>query len=459
MRNENTLPVSQRKPLAICIAALFALAAPPAIANIVPVSNCADSGAGSLRSAIASAVTGDTVSMIGLACSSISLTTGAIHILQSDLTVTAPSSKVTIDHFYTAPSDRILVHNGAGNLILNNLNVTHGYASGSNGAVNGGCIYSAGTLTLNSSRVTSCRVAVVAGTVNDHAQGGGVFSKKGLNLNNSQLSFNTAYANPGRSYGGGAYSVGFFNATDSTVSYNVSQATVPGATRGYAGGLLLSGGSTITGSTIAKNVANSAGGGVLIPGNTANYFTNSTISGNTAENSVGGLLGLNGGIYLEHTTIAFNTDGGATFSGKQLSAGFTAYAHNNLIDLGLTATIISNNTSNAAPSDFRAVNGNTPAKVVNVSGANNLIYNSVGPIPSGTINGCPLLGALKNNGGPTWTHALMSHSPAIDQRSASLSFDQRGSPFVRMSNGTADIGAFEVQQNDTIFTTEFEGCP
>lgn len=91
MRNENTLPVCRRKPLAICIAALFALSAAPAIANIVTVSNCADSGAGSLRSAIASAVSGDTVSMTSLACSSISLTTGAIHILQSDLTVSGPA--------------------------------------------------------------------------------------------------------------------------------------------------------------------------------------------------------------------------------------------------------------------------------------------------------------------------------------------------------------------------------
>lgn len=459
MRNENTLPVCPRKPLAICIAALFALSAAPAIANIVTVSTCADSGAGSLRSAIASAVSGDTVSMTSLACSSISLTTGAIHILQSDLTVTGPSNKVTIDHFYSSPSDRILVHNGAGNVILNNLNVTHGYASGNNGTINGGCIYSAGTLTLNNSRVTSCRVGAAGGSVNDKAEGGGVFAKKGLILNNSQLSFNTAYANPGRSYGGGAYSAAFFDATDSTVSYNVSQATVPGGVRGYGGGLFLGGGSTITGSTIAKNVANNAGGGIVIPGNTANYFTNSTISGNSADNSVGGLLALNGGIYMEQTTIAFNTDSGGTFSGKQLSAGFAAYAHNNLIDLHLTSTIISNNKSNVAPSDFSAVNGNTPAKTVNISGASNLIYSSVGTVPSGTINGCPLLGDLKNNGGPTLTHALMSRSPAIDHGYGVQSYDQRGTTFVRQSNGTADIGAFEVQQDDTIFNTQFERCP
>ena len=41
----------------------------------------------------------------------------------------------------------------------------------------------------------------------------------------------------------------------------------------------------------------------------------------------------------------------------------------------------------------------------------------------------PLLGPLQDNGGPTFTHALLPGSPAIDAgRSVGLTTDQRGAP-------------------------------
>jgi len=76
----------------------------------------------------------------------------------------------------------------------------------------------------------------------------------------------------------------------------------------------------------------------------------------------------------------------------------------------------------------------------------------------------------ERSGGLTKTHALLSHSPAIDisVNPADLQEEQRGRlldmvtpplPFLRVSRLVTDIGAFEVQQNDEIFATEFEGCP
>jgi VCBS repeat-containing protein len=69
----------------------------------------------------------------------------------------------------------------------------------------------------------------------------------------------------------------------------------------------------------------------------------------------------------------------------------------------------------------------------------------------------PMLGPLQDNGGPTFTHALICGSPAIDngKNFAGTSTDQRGDGFARTFNdpdvanasggdGT-DIGAFEVQ--------------
>src|SRR5439155_14823696 len=71
------------------------------------------------------------------------------------------------------------------------------------------------------------------------------------------------------------------------------------------------------------------------------------------------------------------------------------------------------------------------------------------------INTDPLLGPLQDNGGPTFTHALLCGSPAIDQgrNLGGLASDQRGLPRVVddpfLANATGgdgtDIGAFERQ--------------
>jgi hypothetical protein len=66
--------------------------------------------------------------------------------------------------------------------------------------------------------------------------------------------------------------------------------------------------------------------------------------------------------------------------------------------------------------------------------------------------------------GATATHALAACSPAIDAGSnvSGLDFDQRLTPYVRASDGGADIGAFERQPDaDRLFGDGFEGslCP
>src|SRR6266496_6284557 len=74
--------------------------------------------------------------------------------------------------------------------------------------------------------------------------------------------------------------------------------------------------------------------------------------------------------------------------------------------------------------------------------------------PGDQINTNPLLGPLQDNGGPTFTHELLSGSPAIDAGDPNFNpnsfnppmvYDQRGTGFNRVVNGRIDIGAFEVQ--------------
>src|SRR5258706_662917 len=89
------------KPLTACIAALFGLSAPVAMA--VHVTSCLDDGGpGTLRSTIAAAPTGDTVDFDGLICpnSTLTLATGGMHIpiAQDSPTISALlAHPVTID--------------------------------------------------------------------------------------------------------------------------------------------------------------------------------------------------------------------------------------------------------------------------------------------------------------------------------------------------------------------------
>jgi hypothetical protein len=61
------------------------------------------------------------------------------------------------------------------------------------------------------------------------------------------------------------------------------------------------------------------------------------------------------------------------------------------------------------------------------------------------------LGPLQDNGGPTKTMALLAGSPALDAGDnglvpSDMDYDQRGTGFARIVNGTVDIGAYENQQ-------------
>ena len=74
---------------------------------------------------------------------------------------------------------------------------------------------------------------------------------------------------------------------------------------------------------------------------------------------------------------------------------------------------------------------------------------SCGLTATGDItNTNPLLGSLKDNGGPTLTHALLKSSPALDAGDNTIcqaplvnSIDQRG--ITRLQGEACDIGAFE----------------
>ena len=132
-------------------------ATPPAPnATIRPVTNCDDDGEGSLREVFASSASGDTIrSWQSRACSTITLETGGIAVRLDSATIVGPSTHaLAIDgHGY----DRVFLHYGAGTFVPRNLTVRNGHdrATRFHLAI-GGCIASAGYLTLDHSTVTGC---------------------------------------------------------------------------------------------------------------------------------------------------------------------------------------------------------------------------------------------------------------------------------------------------------------
>ena len=73
--------------------------------------------------------------------------------------------------------------------------------------------------------------------------------------------------------------------------------------------------------------------------------------------------------------------------------------------------------------------------------------------PDDQINTDPLLGPLQDNGGTTFTHALLPGSPATDSGDPNFFspplYDQRGPGFDRVRGTRIDAGSFEVQNPPT----------
>ena len=220
------------------------------------------------------------------------------------------------------------------------------------------------------------------------------------------------------------------------------------STSGDSSATLLIDNSTISGNTTSGTawyMGNA--GGVGSSGMTT--IRNSTISGNKALGTVNPANGKGGGIVMSsnlngqgvltmhNTTIANNeaVTGGGGIYGSPVG-GLVP-------ELTFINTIVANN---AAPSGVSCLieGGIFMSLGYNLEDSNTCNFNQ----PNDLVNTDPMLGPLQDNGGETWTHALLPGSLAIDQIptgvngcGTTLITDQRGIP--RPQGATCDIGSFE----------------
>jgi CSLREA domain-containing protein len=204
------------------------------------------------------------------------------------------------------------------------------------------------------------------------------------------------------------------------------------------GGILIENGElTLRSSLVLSNQA-VYGGGVSTAGSGSATIVNSTVSDNRSIEDGGGVsVETDGQMALRSSSIVGNTadsdgsgggDGGGVFASTSGGGGV----------MTLLSTLVAGNFDN----------GGEAADCSKLGGE----INSLGTNLIGNANGCDYVQGtrdiinrragivgLKNNGGPTLTHALLKTSPAIDAGAGCPGVDQRG-----VTRKKCDIGAWEL---------------
>jgi hypothetical protein len=324
--------------------------------------------------------------------------------------------------------DRVFVHYGSGSLTIRNLTVRNGRdrATRFNLAI-GGCIASAGYLTLDHSVVTGCYAG------GEGAYGGAIYAYS-LLMAASTLSDNDAYGvhldADMAAFGGGAF-VYQIDMVGSTVTGNIARHKFNPTRTDYeiGGGISTIHGGLVIDSTIDSNFAYGRGGGLATFDDI--LIRNSTISGNTAETTGGGGLFIRFSALLDARNSTITDNAGPTGGGIL----FTSTASS------IESSIVAGNHA----ADGSEIAG---TRALALDGANNLIgpVTATIAVPADTLESTdPGLLPLAYNGGATRTHALRLASAAIDagNNASDLSSDQRGPGFARVVGAASDIGAFE----------------
>ena len=425
------------------------------------VVNTDDSGPGSLRDAVDYSSPGTQIVFDDrLRGQTITLTSGELKIAKNDIMIAGPGQ----DLLTVSGNDnsRVFEITASVTASLSGMTISHGRGD------DGGGIYNAGTLVLD-----GCSVASNAATTSLPHWGGGVYNLGTLTIDASIIN-----GNSGGVEGGGIYN------SSGTVTVNAS--TISGNSGGVSGGGIYNSSGTVTvnASTISGNSANVSGGGIRNEGTLT--VTGSTISGNTVSGVVrygraccpytafpldwtpgyGGGIDNSGTLTVTDSTIADNSAGSDSVaypgfnSGKAFGAGI-----NNSGSLTVTNSTLSGNSLNLTGGGNGGGIDNTgtltATNTIFANGAGGNLLNEKAGVNSGShnlfsdtpaatldptdlINTNPMLGPLADNGGPTFTQALLPGSPAIDAAVAvpGVTTDQRGVP--RPQGNAYDIGAFEL---------------
>ncbi len=376
----------------------------------ITVTNSNDSGAGSLRQAIADICLGGQIRF----STDYTVNLSSQLNISKDLIIDGTDKNITLDGGNAIRIFEITT----GNVTLGNLLVTNGNTAGSSGD-NGGGINHTGSGTL-----------ILADMIIDNNQaaqdGGGLYNAGGIvDIRGGSFSNNTA-------------------------------------TSGNGGGIRNDGTLILSGGAVENNTGAAGGAGIDSDGAGSTEITKSSIRFN---NGSGIAHGVSNALTLSGSTVNDNTGAGIDSSGTLNISNTTVYANDtgilkrdNIRTGTLNNVTIANNTTGISiegPSTDLTVrnsivadNGTNCGSVASVTSAGYNLENTNSCttfINTGDMqNTSPLLDAFQNNGGPTKTMALSVGSPAIDagDNATCMSTDQRG--LARPLGAACDIGAVEM---------------
>ncbi|MFN8530714.1 MAG: choice-of-anchor Q domain-containing protein [Anaerolineae bacterium] len=285
--------------------------------------------------------------------------------------------------------------NSMGHLILSNVEVDGGTASG-----NGGAIYNALGLMITNSRVTGGASG---------GGGGAVYAQGTLSIVNTTIAGSVAQA------GGGLYA-GALTLVDSTVSGN---------TAAQGAGVYIGGESLIANSTIAGNNASGSGSGVFIAESTGTIqitLRNATIARNQGINSAGLVTTSRAALITAYNSLFAENEGGNCLVPAIVSGG-----HNLSSDSTCTGL--------TAAGDQNGINP-LLGPLADNGGSTQTMALLPGSPAIDTADFALLAADLLDRDGDGSTNEF-------------IPYDQRGSvggtTYFRVSGPAPDIGAFEVQ--------------
>lgn len=359
-------------------------------ATQISVTNTNDSGAGSLRDAIANSAANDTIVFSLTYPNTITLTSGTISIGNNLTIMGTDPSQLTISGGGTL---QIFTTSATVNFI--GLTLSDAYSSGG--------WYGSAISVNSSSYTTNITNCIFENNINANA---GAAIKAWGNMLIDSCTFRNNTASSGS---GGAILV------------------IEGTT------------GTITNSTFYNNTATNGNGGAISINNTPINISNCTFTSNSSTYS-GGAIEFNCGACMFPAVPATLTITNSTFSDNSATNNGSEIAVNDNVSsltFNITNSIINNSTGGI----------NFYSTGTNVSGGSNICSDGTMAFfltNTGDLNNTdPLLGTFGNYGGPTQTFPIDCSSPAYNAGTATgaPTYDQRHMPRYSI----VDIGAFEAQ--------------
>ena len=421
------------------LAALWGAASPLFPARAAGTQTVATCDEVSLRQAISSATSGDTVNFACSGTIALNDLSGYAFMIDKDLTIDGTGQDVTIDG--SEKTSTFYIQSSV-TLTLNDLTFSGGVGGSYSACDTCGTLNIAGVIT-NYTGTVNISNSTFSNNISTGIIGGGVIlnSPGTVNVTNSTFSSNTAYGS-----GGAILNIsGTLNVSNSTFSGNLVRGN-GGAIDNAAGTTTISG-STFDGNTANAYNAEGSGGGISNEGTMT--ITNSTLSGNVGQ--VGGAIATSYALNVINSTLSGNS---AAIWGNGIATGihtdFTLAAGGTTT---LLNTILANGPVRGNDGIFDYGGNCVTNGTLTDKGGN---FDDDGTCGVSQVSTADLkLRSLADNGGPTKTIALGTGSAAIDAVYCLIATptDQRGYARPHYGLKICDSGAYEAGAVAPIHTT------